>query len=207
MKEVTAIGQSIQAAVDSALAQLKATREEVEIEILDEGKKGFLGLFGARPSQVLVKFKHDPIVETEQYLKNIITEMKADITIVYEEKDREVIYQLSGKDVALLIGKRGHTLNSLQYLSQLVYNRHTRRYRKVVVDAENYRDRRKDTLEQLAFKLAQKAIITRKDVKLEPMPSYERKIIHTILMKNKQIKTSSSGVEPYRHLVISPVRK
>ncbi|MFZ3590513.1 RNA-binding cell elongation regulator Jag/EloR [Bacillus sp. DJP31] len=207
MREVTATGQSIQAAVFSALAQLKANRDDVDIEIIDEGKKGFFGLFGARPSLVLVKMKHDPILETEQYLRNISEKMELDIHITHEVKDREVIYQLSGRDIALLIGKRGQTLNSLQYLSQLVYNRHTRRYCTVVLDAEHYRDRRKETLMQLAVKLAEKAVQTRKDIKLEPMPSNERKIIHTALMKNKEIKTSSAGLEPYRHLVISPVRK
>ena len=100
---------------------------------------------------------------------------------------------MTGEKIALLIGKRGQTLNSLQYLTQLVINRFSEQYLNVMVDAEDYRERRNDTLIQLAHRLAQKAVQTRKDVALEPMPSYERKVIHTALSENKKIKTYSSG--------------
>ncbi|MFD1734949.1 RNA-binding cell elongation regulator Jag/EloR [Bacillus salitolerans] len=207
MREVTATGQSVNDAVESALTQLHATRDQVEIEILDEGKKGLFGLFGNRSSVVKVSLVDNPIEETRNFLLNVATKMGIVIEITVTERDREVEYQLSGKDIALLIGKRGQTLNSLQYLAQLVFNRHTKQFRTIIVDAENYRSRRKDTLEQLAIKLADKAIKTRKDVALEPMPSYERKIIHTVLVKNRNVKTFSAGEEPFRHLVISPLKK
>jgi spoIIIJ-associated protein len=207
VREVTATGQSVHEAVEAALAQLHVNKDEVEIEIIDEGKKGFLGLFGARPSVVKAKVKHNPIKEAKLFLENITSKMGVEIDVNVEQKDREVIYQLTGKDIALLIGKRGQTLNSLQSLAQLVYNRYTKQYCSIIVDAENYRHRRKETLENLAGKLAEKAVKTRKDVSLEPMPSFERKIIHTVLLKNRNIKTFSTGEEPYRHLVISPVKK
>jgi spoIIIJ-associated protein len=207
VKEVTASGQSVNDAVNSALAQMKAARDEVEIEIIDEGKKGFLGLFGSRDSVVKVTLKKNAIKETTQFLFDVTKKMGIDVKIDCKEVDREVIYQITGKDIALLIGKRGQTLNSLQYLAQLVFNRSTNQYRTIVVDAENYRQRRREALEQLAGKLAFKAVKTKRDVQLEPMPSYERKVIHTALLKNRDVKTFSAGEEPYRHLVISPNNK
>jgi spoIIIJ-associated protein len=207
VREVTATGKSVNEAVESALTQLNASRDQVEIDIIDEGKKGLFGLFGSRLSVVKVMVTIDPIQETKNFILNVIKNMGIDLDLSLSEKDRELQFQLSGKDIALLIGKRGQTLNSLQYLSQLVFNRHTKQFKTIIVDAENYRTRRKETLEQLAKKLADKAIKTRKDVSLEPMPSYERKIIHTVLVRNRNVKTFSAGDEPYRHLVISPIKK
>ncbi|WP_456277193.1 RNA-binding cell elongation regulator Jag/EloR [Bacillus sp. AK128] len=206
MKEVTATGQSVNEAIDSALAQLQTTSDEIDIEIIDEGKKGFLGLFGARLSVVKVKIKPNPIKEAKLFLEDVIRKMGIEVEISVSEKDREVNFELIGKDIALLIGKRGQTLNSLQYLAQLVYNRFTNQFTTIIIDAENYRSRRKETLEILAGRLADKALRSGKDVPLEPMPSFERKIIHSALLKNKKVKTFSSGVEPYRHLVISPIK-
>ncbi|WP_246944314.1 RNA-binding cell elongation regulator Jag/EloR [Bacillus pinisoli] len=204
MKEITATGHSVDEALQTALAQLQAKRDEVDIEVVDEGKKGFLGLFGARLSVVKVKVKVNPIKEAKQFIENVIRKMGIQVEVVTSEKDREVTFQLTGKDIALLIGKRGQTLNSLQYLAQLVFNRHTNQFTTIIIDAENYRSRRKETLEVLAGRLADKAIKTGKEVSLEPMPSFERKIIHATLIKNKKVKTFSTGEEPYRHLVITP---
>ncbi|KAA0546021.1 protein jag [Bacillus sp. BGMRC 2118] len=207
MKEVTATGSTFEEAVSSALAQMNASREEVEIDIVEEGKKGLFGLFGARNYVVKVTKKKNARQETEQFLYDITKKMGVDVKIESKEVDREIIYQLSGSDIALLIGKRGQTLNSIQYLAQLVFNRETSQYRTIVVDAENYRLRRREALEQLAHRLAYKAVKTKQDVPLEPMPSYERKVIHMVLLKNKEVKTFSAGEEPRRHLVISPIIK
>jgi spoIIIJ-associated protein len=204
VREVTATGQGVNEALESALAQLQANRNDVDIEVIDEGKKGFLGLFGARLAVVKVKVKVNPIHEAKQFLENVISQMGINVEIKTIEKGREVNFRLAGKDIALLIGKRGQTLNSLQYLSQLVYNRYTNQFTTIIIDAENYRSRRKETLEILAGRLADKALKTGNDVPLEPMPSFERKIIHSALIKNKRVKTYSTGEEPYRHLVISP---
>ena len=202
MKQTTATGQTVKQAVESALAQLQITEDRADISIVDEGKKGIFGIFGARPAVVTVI--KDPIEEAEKFLLDVSEKMGAPVTINVEKNGKQVKFILSGEKIALLIGKRGQTLNSLQFLTQLVINRFSGQYLNVMVDAEHYRERRNDTLIQLAQRLAQKAVQTKKEVSLEPMPSYERKIIHTALMENKKIKTYSSGEDPHRHIVIAP---
>jgi spoIIIJ-associated protein len=203
VKEVTATGQNVEEAVESALAQLQTTREKVEITIIDEGKKGFLGLFGKKESVVKVVLHPDPIDEAIGFLRNVSEKMGVEIDIQVKKEGKNLHIQLSGEKIALLIGKRGQTLNSLQYLTQLVANRYSKQYMTVLLDAEDYRLRRNETLVQLADRMAQKVIRTRKEVSFEPMPSYERKVIHTALMKYPQIRTYSHGTEPHRHIVIA----
>lgn len=205
MKKITATGQSVEAAVESALTQLNSTRESVQIEIEDKGKRGLFGIFGSRQAIVHVTMLTDPIEESSNFLKKVSKEMGVEANITVHKEGKNVTFQLTGKKIALLIGKRGQTLNSLQYLTQLVANRYSKQYVNVVVDAEGYRKRRTETLIQLAERMANKAVKTGKAVSLEPMPSYERKVIHNALMNNRKIKTTSQGTEPYRHLVITPV--
>ncbi|MGG3736514.1 RNA-binding cell elongation regulator Jag/EloR [Aeribacillus pallidus] len=204
MKELTATGTTVQEAVESALAQLQTTEDRIDIRVIDEGKKGFLGLFGSRPAVVHVKVKIDPVEEAKTFLQNVFRHMNVSVDIEGHQDGKVVYLQLHSDDVAMVIGKRGQTLNALQYLTQLAVNRQSEQYVTVVLDAENYRERRKETLIQLAERLAQKAIRTKQKVSLEPMPSYERKVIHTALMNNKYVETESEGVEPFRHIVIIP---
>lgn len=204
MKQVTATGQTVESAVESALAQLKTTKDRTEISIVDEGKKGIFGIFGSRPAVVKVKVVVDPIEEAKKFLIHVCEQMNAPSKIDVTHDGRNVHFMLSGDKIALLIGKRGQTLNSLQYLTQLVANRYADQYLMIILDAENYRKRRADTLVRLAERLAQKALKTSKDISLEPMPSYERKIIHSALADNSQINTFSSGTDPHRFIVISP---
>lgn len=204
MKQVTATGQNVDEAVESALAQLKTTKDRAEIDVIDEGKKGIFGIFGTRPAVVKVTVKIDAVEEAVTYLKSVSEKMGAAINVDVKKDGKIVLLTMSGKKIALLIGKRGQTLNSLQFLTQLVVNRYSDQYATVLLDAEDYRQRRNDTLIQLAERLAQKAVRTGQNVALEPMPSYERKVIHTALMSNKKIKTYSDGTEPHRHIVISP---
>lgn len=206
MKQVTATGTTVEEAVKSALAQLQTTKERVEITIVDEGKKGIFGIFGARPAIVKAVLKQDPIEEAKKFLLDISEKMGAPIEIEVIGEGRNIQFILTGEKIALLIGKRGQTLNSLQYLTQLVINRYSDQYINVLLDAEDYRKRRNDTLIQLAERLAQKALKTGQNVALEPMPSYERKVIHAALAENKRVKTYSSGNDPHRHLVISPIK-
>ncbi|WP_081707832.1 RNA-binding cell elongation regulator Jag/EloR, partial [Bacillus massiliigorillae] len=203
MRELTATGQNVNEAVESALAQLNTTRDRVEIEILDEGKKGLFGLFGSRKAAVKVTLQPNPIEEAKAFLQKVTTNMGLDVVIEAEVDGKVITFKLSGSKIALLIGKRGQTLNSLQLLTQLVANRHSKQYLTILLDAEDYRQRRNDTLVNLAEKMAQKVFKTKKEVALEPMPSYERKVIHTALMKYNRIETYSSGKDPYRHLVIT----
>ncbi|WP_428910283.1 RNA-binding cell elongation regulator Jag/EloR [Niallia sp. Krafla_26] len=204
MKQITATGQTVKEAVESALAQLQITEDRAEISIVDEGKKGIFGIFGSRPAVVKVSVIIDPIEEAKKFLQVVSKEMGAPITIDVDQSGKQVKFVLSGEKIALLIGKRGQTLNSLQYLTQLVINRYSKHYLHVTLDAEHYRERRNETLVHLAQRLAQKAVQTGKQVALEPMPSYERKIIHTALLENKKIKTYSSGEDPHRHIIIAP---
>lgn len=206
MKQITATGITVEEAVKSALAQLQTTEERAEITIVDEGKRGIFGIFGSRPAIIKASVKPDPIEEGKKFLLDVSEKMGVPIDIEVIIEGRSIQYILSGEKIALLIGKRGQTLNSLQYLTQLVINRDSKQYLNVLLDAEDYRKRRNDTLIQLAERLAQKAINTGKNVALEPMPAYERKVIHTALAENKRIKTYSSGNDPHRHLVISPVK-
>lgn len=206
MKQVTATGQTVEEAVAQALAQLNTTKDRTDIAIIDEGKKGIFGIFGSRPAIVKVSMKWDPLEEAEKFLRQVCDEMDAHVDIDVERDGRQVSFLLKGEKIALLIGKRGQTLNALQYLTQLVVNRFANQHFTVILDAEDYRKRRNQTLIQLAHRLAQKAVKTGKDVTLEPMPSYERKVIHTALADNKRIKTFSSGTEPQRFIVISPVK-
>lgn len=206
MKQITATGQSVEEAVESALAQLNTSRDRAEIKIVDEGKKGFLGLFGSRQAVVNVTLRPDAIEEAVKYLTNVSEKMGVSVKVDVHQNGKDVTFQLSGEKIALLIGKRGQTLNSLQYLTQLVTNRYSKHYLNITVDAEDYRKRRNDTLIQLAERMAAQAVRSGKEVSLEPMPSYERKVIHTTLMNDPKIKTTSSGTEPYRHLVITPTK-
>lgn len=205
MKEVTATGQNVEEAVKSALSQLQTTRDRVEVSVMDEGKKGIFG-FRSRPAIVKVTVLIDPIEEAVKFLKDVSGKMGVTVEVEISRSGKQVEFELSGDKIALLIGKRGQTLNSLQYLTQLVINRYSNQYLTVILDAEDYRRRRSDTLVHLAERLAQKAIKTGHKVALEPMPSYERKVIHTALLDETRVKTYSDGVEPNRHIVITPIR-
>jgi len=204
VREVTASGQTVDEAVQSALAQLNTTRDQVEVNVIDEGKKGFLGIFGSKLAIVSVKLAKDQIKETEKFILDVTRNMEVNVTLKTTVEDNHVLFELSGDKIALLIGKRGQTLNALQYLVQLVINKDSKQFYRVTVDAEGYRGRRKETLEALALKMADKAKRLNKKVALEPMPPYERKIIHSVLQNRKDVNTYSDGVEPHRYIVIKP---
>lgn len=204
MREVTATGQTVEEAVQSALKQLNTSRDQVDVEIIDEGKKGIFGLFGSKPGIVKVSIVQNQIEQAEAYLKDVVEQIGASVEVNTTVHENEITFNIVGEKIAILIGKRGQTLNALQYLLHLVVNRGAKHYYTVVLDAEGYRDRRKDTLYTLAGRLADKAIRTQKEVLLEPMPAYERKVIHTALQNNKTVSTYSDGSEPNRRVVIKP---
>lgn len=204
MREVTASGQTVEEAVQSALKQLNTTRDQVKINVIDEGSKGFLGLFGSKLAVVSVYIEKDPIEETEKFIKEVAKNMGVDIEIKTHVHNKNVTYELSGEKIALLIGKRGQTLNALQYLVQLALNKDSQEFYWVMLDAEGYRARRKETLETLAMRMADRAKRINKKVALEPMPAFERKIIHNALQNRNDITTYSDGVEPHRFIVIKP---
>ncbi|PFH82442.1 RNA-binding cell elongation regulator Jag/EloR [Bacillus sp. AFS088145] len=204
MREVTATGQTIEQAVQIALQQLSSTEEDVEITVIEDGKKGFLG-FGAKPAKVLVVKKKTLIEKAYDYLLNIVKSLDETVDVNFElqgTKEQTFLFTVKGDKVALIIGKRGNTLNALQFLVQTFVNRHSKQLVHVVVDAENYRLKRKESLEILAKKTAKTVLKTRKAISLEPMPSFERKIIHHILTDMPNISTKSVGQDPHRQLVI-----
>ncbi|WP_440897376.1 RNA-binding cell elongation regulator Jag/EloR [Amphibacillus sp. Q70] len=207
MKQVTASGQTVNDAVQSALQQLNTTEDQVNIEIIDEGKKGMFGIFGAKRSIVKVMIKEDPIDQAAKYLEEIAKAFSEDVVIHVTRDENNVTFDLSGKKIAMIIGKRGQTLNAIQHLVQVMLNRHTTEYFRIVVDAEGYRERREETLKQLAERLADKAVKIKKNVTLEPMPSFERKIIHSILQNNPDVETHSDGTDPNRFVVIKSIVK
>lgn len=208
MRNVTAAGRNVDEAVQSGLRELQLTKDEVEITVIEEGNKGFLGIFGKKPAIVKLAEKFDPIQETKMYLERIAESIAGKSDVAVKESKKAVSFHITGEKTALLIGKRGQTLNALQTLTQLVLNRYSDQYLNVTVDAENYRLKRKETLSQLAVRLADQVLKTKKDVHLEPMPSSERKIIHDALSRyaNQQIETYSMGEGENRHLVISQKR-
>ncbi|MBT2584179.1 RNA-binding cell elongation regulator Jag/EloR [Planococcus sp. ISL-109] len=162
--------------------------------------------FEQQESESATKPSNDiAIAETKNYLQDVAKGMKIeDLTVTHEKQGKTVRFTLESEKVAVLIGKRGQTLNALQQLAQLVANRHAEQFMTVELDAENYRERRQETLEQLADRMADKAIRTGNRVQFEPMPSYERKVIHQALSRRLDIDTHSEGKDPNRYLVIEP---
>jgi predicted RNA-binding protein Jag len=140
--------------------------------------------------------------ETSEFLKSILDNMKLDVNLTVSENEECVYIEIDGEDAKTVIGKRGQTLDSIQYLTNLVLNKDKEQYRRVIIDVEGYRSRREKTLEQLAAKLAHKAIRSGRSVRLEPMNPYERKVIHASLQKVEGITTRSEGEEPYRRVII-----
>lgn len=203
MDEIKKSGKTVDDAVNEAIKELGVQKEDIDITVLEEGSKGFLGMFGTKNAVVLVKKKFDPKKMAENFLREMFAAMGIIVTIDADLKDKQLFIDLSGDDMGILIGKRGQTLDSIQYLVNLVINKGNAPYIGVTLDTENYRQRRKETLESLAFNLAKKVKQTRKNVVLEPMNPYERRIIHSTLQNDKYVTTYSEGEEPYRNVVIA----
>lgn len=268
MKKIARKGATVEAAIKSALQELGVTREEVTINIIDNGKKGFLG-FGSREAEVVVTLieankpipsieekQTDPselvneiskkvvgieevlapesvdapvetsiseeiileapdqkeisdekaIEETKTYITNIAKGMGIeDVTIDHEQDGKYISFKLESEKAAFLIGKRGQTLNALQQLAQLVVNKFSEQFKVVRLDVGDYRERREQSLEQFAERMADQAVRNGRKMKLEPMPSYERKVIHHVLSNRLDIETYSEGTDPNRYLVIEPI--
>lgn len=204
MKAVEKTGKTVDDAVSLALQDLGASREEVEVSVLDEPSKGIFGIFGAKMARVMVSLKNGHSQKATNLLKNILRAMQLQVGIEVHEKDHEVQINLEGNDLGILIGRRGETLDSLQYLINLSVNKGQEIRKKIVIDIEGYRRRREETLQKLALKLADKAKQRGRNVVLEPMSSQERRIIHTVLQGRDDIYTFSEGEEPCRKIIIAP---
>lgn len=228
--------QTAEQAIEKGLQELGKTREEVEIVIVSEGKKGFLGIFGGKPAEVeitpketeRVEEKAETVAEPEpsdekkgagseqeveqalrevgSYLAEVTKEMGVETKIEVTVEHRDVFYNFRTDQEGLLIGKHGKTLNSLQLLAQNYFDKLSFKRLNIILDVADYRERRTETLEYLAKKVAYDAISQRRRMQLDPMPAYERKVIHSALADNSKVKTYSRGAEPRRYVVIEPAR-
>ncbi|MZQ82673.1 KH domain-containing protein [Paenibacillus sp. 5J-6] len=203
MKKIVVTGKTIELAVKAGLSQWQVSEDRVKIHILEQPSRGLFGFIGSKEAKVELELIPDPLEEAIAFLQDMFEAMKISITID-TTKDREG-YQLnmSGSELGILIGKRGQTLDALQYLVNIVANRYANSHFRIILDAENFRDRRKKTLEELALRLANRVIKSKKEVILEPMNSQERKIIHAELQGHPVVKTYSKGEEPNRRVVIA----
>ena len=204
MKQVEVSGKSVEEALEKALKELNLTKDRVNFKVLEEGSKGFLNFIGTKPARILVDVKPTSLELGIEFLKNVLNKMEISTELIVEETDDIVKINITGKDVKYAIGYRGETLNSLQYLTSIVINKNENTsYKKVILNAENYREKREKALENLALKTAYKVKKYGRSYKLEPMQPYERRIIHANLQNDLEVITTSEGVEPFRHILIS----
>ena len=203
MRIIEMNGRNVEDATKNALQELKLTADKVSIEILEVGNKGLFNLIGFKPSKIRVTVKRDYVDETKVFLTQVLKAMKIIAEIKITEVDDVVKITLTGPDMGIMIGYRGETLDSLQYLLSLFINKgKEEKYKRVLLDTENYRARREDTLRRLALKVASKVKASGKYLKLESMNPYERKIIHASLQEDPSIDTYSEGDEPFRRVVV-----
>lgn len=203
MEMITVSAKTVDEAVTKALIQLETTSDKLVYEVVDKGSTGFLGI-GAKPA--IIRARKELTLEDKavEFLNQVFEAMRLQVTIevTYDDEEKELNINLVGDDMGILIGKRGQTLDSLQYLVSMVINKGSEGYIRVKLDTENYRSRRKETLETLAKNIAYKVKRTKRSVSLEPMNPYERRIIHAALQNDKYVTTRSEGEEPFRHVVI-----
>jgi len=204
MEFIEVSGKTLDEALTNALLKLETTSDKVEYEVIDKGSNGILSIFNYKPAKIKVRKKNTVEDLIREFLDNMFNAMnmavKVDIILDNEECTMDI--ELSGEDMGLLIGKRGQTLDSIQYLVSLVANKEKEKYIRVKVDTENYRQRRKETLESLAKNISYKVKRSKRSVSLEPMNPYERRIIHSALQNDKFVSTKSEGEDPFRHVVI-----
>ncbi len=212
-KEIIKTAPTVQAAVSAACAELGVAEEDVSCEVLVQPKKGFLGI-GASDAKVKVVYEEkeesDPALE---FTKALLKNMNIEASISTEKRENgEFLINIDGEEAGVLIGHHGETLDALQYLCSLAANKKNgeedgREYKRVVVDISGYRAKREETLRALARRTAEKALKYKKSVSLEPMPSQERRIIHSEVQKIDGVTTNSIGAENNRRVVIYPEKK
>lgn len=203
MKFIEITGKTVDDAIESGLRELGIKKDKVDIFIIDKGSKGIFGI-GSKPARVRLTVKNDCEAVARVFLRDILDKMDVKAEIHIKDMDDTLRVNLVGPDMGILIGYRGETLDAMQYLLSLVINRENSGddYKKVILDTENYRKKREETLIRLANKLAYKVNKYNKSITLEPMNPYERRIIHSALQNHPYVTTHSEGEEPYRKVVI-----
>lgn len=199
--------KTVNEAITEACRKLSVTSDRLDYQVIEEGSSGFLGI-GARPAIIKAAAKIEEVsaeAAAKKFLNDVFAAMNMEVVvdINYNEDEKSMDIELMGEEMGVLIGKRGQTLDSLQYLVSLVVNKEMEEYIRVKVDTENYRQRRRETLENLAKNIAYKVKKTRRPVSLEPMNPYERRIIHATLQNDRYISTHSEGDEPFRRVVVT----
>lgn len=204
MEYIEFSAKTVDDAITAACQKFTVTSDKLEFVVVEEGSSGFLGI-GAKPAIIKAKVKSSAVDKAKDFLKEVFDAMNLVVVIdaKYDENSRNLDIELSGDEMGVLIGKRGQTLDSLQYLVSLVVNKDVEDYIRVKVDTEDYRKRRKETLENLAKNIAYKVKRTKRSVSLEPMNPYERRIIHSALQNDRYVTTHSEGEEPFRRVVVT----
>lgn len=204
MEFIEISAKTVDDAITEALVKLGTTSDRIEYEVIEKGSAGFIGI-GRKDAVIKVRKKYTVEDDTREFLNKVFHAMDLKVEIVIEkpEDSNVVSVELKGDDMGVLIGKRGQTLDSLQYLTNLAVNKHADSYVKVKIDTEDYRKRRRETLENLAKNIAYKVKRTKRPVSLEPMNPFERRVIHSTLQNDKFVTTHSEGEEPYRHVVVT----
>ena len=203
MKSIEVEGKTVEEALNKALIELGTDKSMVNVEILNPGSKGLFNVIGVKPARIKVSNKYDYIEEARNFIANILNCMELEAKIDFKEENDILRINLSGEKMGVIIGYRGETLDSIQYLVSLVVNKaHELPHKKVILDTENYRNKREETLKGVAIKTANKVNKTGKVFKLEPMNPYERRIIHSALQGNAFVNTYSEGDEPFRRVVV-----
>ena len=202
MDAIERLAKTVEEATREALEKLNATADNVIVTVLDEGSRGVFGI-GARPARVRVERKPDPTQEALNFVTKACELMGLSVVLESTERERYLNINIKGENMGILIGKRGQTLDALQYITNLCVGRHGKLAKNIVIDTENYRKRRRETLESLARTMSRRVRDTRQQIKLEPMSRFERHIIHTILQNDRNVRTFSEGNEPFRYVIVA----
>ena len=204
MEYIEVKGKTVDDAVTEALVQLGTTSDQIEYEVVDKGSSGFLG-FNSKPAIIKVRKKFSLEDQVKDFLSQVFKAMDLEVEIItkLDEENKVMDVEFKGPEMGVLIGKRGQTLESWQYLTNLAVNKQSDSYVKVKLDTEDYRRRRKETLENLAKNVAYKVRRSRRTVSLELMNPFERRVIHSTLQNDKYVETHSEGEEPNRHVVVT----
>lgn len=204
MNSIEVTGKTVEQAIEIGLYKLNATKDDVKIFVLDEG-----GLFDKAKVKLILNSAYEELSENEKFINDLTEKMQLNLTATIEETQKEAKINFIGEDIGTIIGKRGDTLDALQYLISQILNKDKNKdeHIKVILDCEGYRKRREDTLTNLANRLADKVARENKAHKLEPMSAYERKIVHMALEGRKNVTTISKNEEPYRYITITPIKE
>jgi spoIIIJ-associated protein len=199
-------GKTVQEAIAAALSELNLVKEDVDIEVIEEGTKGIFGIIGSKVARIKVTVREENNNRCDiasDFLYTILNNMEVEADISVSEDDENIVVDINGDDIGIIIGRRGETMDALQYLTSLVVNKEYEDYKRVILNVENYRQKREETLVKLANRLAEKVVKYKKPVTLEPMNPYERRIIHSSLQGHRAVETFSTGEEPKRKVVIA----